>query len=283
MQFQSTERFVFILVTLFSVITTIPAATQPSDSLFIDGCYKQNGTSIKRSKLENFLLDQSSECARYADQSKGLRLSAWVVGTPLWCANTGYTIYQIKQLLDAIEKQEMVSTGLTDLSVPLFIGADVTLFIQSMLQNRSDYALFRSARAYNASLLKKRYADSLLDIDRQIIKTKSGLYQQDRLLLPAGVLMPVLKEQSASRNLARWSQATGFTGSQTASIGGMFIALAVMAYLNEQAFSPTREQIHERQVQLSIGIGITGFGIINSIISDQLTKSAVRAYNSSVR
>lgn len=260
---------------LISVATS--SAFSLSDTLFIEGCYSQQGNSISRSKLENFLLNQNLQSAQYADKAKGLRLSAWAIGTPLWCVSTGISIYQIKKFVDAVNSQQIPTTSLNSYAMPLFIASDVTLFIQNILRNRSDYAIHKAVTAYNCKLAEKLGPDSLMD--HRIRKNKSGLYMQDRVCMPTSVLVPVLKEKDASRPLAYWSSATGLVADQTISIGVMFLAFAALGYMEMEGVSINT---HERQIQLGVGIGLTSFGIINAIIAGETRKTAVKRYNTTV-
>jgi hypothetical protein len=266
------------LIALFLSVSIFPEtapAFQLSDTLLIEGYYSQQGRSIGRGKLENFLLNQNPS-AQLADQAKGLRLSAWAIGTPLWCVNTGIAAYQIKQIFDAIEKQEMISPSINNFAVPLIIGSDITLFVQNILRNRSDYALHRAVIAYNTKIAEKYFPDSVMD--HRIKKNKnSSWYMQDRVFMPDGVLMSVLKEKEASRATAYWSSATDLLANQAISIGGMFLALTLMDYMVENRISSGA------RVKLNVGIGVTSFGIINAIIADGLKKSAIRKYNDSIK
>jgi hypothetical protein len=268
------------IVTLFASLlayVTSASAFSLSDTLYIEDYYSQQGRSIGRNKLENFLLNQNLQSAQFADKAKGLRLSAWAIGTPLWCVNTGYSIYQIKKFVDAINNQQIPTTSLSSYAMPLFIAGDVTLFIQNFLRNRSDYAIHRAVVAYNSKIAEKLGPDSLMD--HRIRKNKWGWYTQDRVFLPGSVLYPVLKEKEASRPLAYWSSATGLVADQTISIGIMFLAIAAMGYMDIEGVSGS---LHERQVQLGVGIGLTSFGIIGAVISGETKKSAIRKYNAAV-
>jgi len=252
-----------------------------SDSLYIEGYYTQDNKSVGRNKLENFLLDQNLQSAKYADKAKGMRLAAWAVGTPLWCVNTGIAIYEIKQLNDAIKQQNpaMINSGIGNITIPLIIGSDVTIFIQDFLRNRSDYALHKAVTAYNSNLAERFGPDS--QMDRQITRLKSGDYVQDRVILAPSIILPVLEENYASRSLAEWSGVTDFMGSQAASIGSMFLFLAIMGYIDEQNMRSVNT--HERSVQLGVGIGLTSFGIISEIISGAIKKTAIKRYNESLK
>lgn len=244
-----------------------------SDTLLIEGYYSQQGKQIRRGKLENFLLKQNPS-AQLADQAKGLRFSAWAIGTPLWCINTGVAAYQIKQLAIAIEKQKMITGSINNFSMPLIIGSDITLFIQNILRSRSDYALHRAVVAYNKKIAEKYFPDLIMD--HRIKKTNSG-WGQDCLLLPDGVLISVLREKETSRNFANWSMATDIMANQAFSIGGMFLAMFLMDYIMENRISSSA------RVKLNVGIGVTSFGIINAIIADLAKKKAIKKYNNSLK
>lgn len=270
-------RKIFITLAISTLaLATASYAFTLSDTLYIEGYYSQQGRSISRSKLENFLLEQNKS-AMLADKAKGLRLSAWVVGTPLWCINTGYSIYQIKKIVDAVNDQQIPTTSLNSYAMPLFIAGDVTLLIQNFLRNRSDYAIHRAVVAYNNDLAKMRGSDALFN--HRITKDKSGWYLQDRVFMPESVLYPVLKEKDTSRSLAYWSSATGLVADQTISIGVIYLALAAIGYMEIQG---VRTNLHERQVHMGIGIGLTSFGIINAIISGETKKAAIKKYNTVV-
>lgn len=270
------NKLLFILPLIFFFPTVVSALTI-SDSLLIEGYYTQQGKSIPRNQLENFLLEQNPS-ALLADQAKGFSLSSWAVGTPLWCVNTGITVYEIENFIDAIKKQEIISSSINSFAVPLFIGSDVTLFVQNILRNRSDYALHRAVVAYNNEIMEKHGPDSLMN--HCIKKTNSGWYMQDRVLMPGSVLIPVLKENVASRPLAYWSSATGLLANQAISIGVMFLAFAAIGYIEEQSMSiDTRK----RNLEMSLGISLTGFGIINAIIADVTRNTAIKKYNDSIK
>jgi hypothetical protein len=114
----TTIRPIFFL-SLFLVSSTVAASL--SDTLFIEGYYSQLGKNYSRRTIENFLLSQDTSMA-LADAAKGLRLSAWAIGATMWCINTGIAIYQIKQFMDAVERQEPISSNLDNLTIPLAIG-----------------------------------------------------------------------------------------------------------------------------------------------------------------
>lgn len=267
------KYLIAITVLSVSLLAETASAFSISDTLLIEGYYSQQGKQIRRGKLENFLLKQNPS-AQLADQAKGLRFSAWAIGTPLWCINTGIAAYQIKQIVDAIEKQKMVTGTINNFSMPLIIGSDITLFIQNILRSRSDYALHRAVVAYNKKIAEKYFPDLIMD--HRIKKTNSGWWQ-DCVLLPDGVLMWVLREKESSRAFANWSVATDIAANQAFSIGGMFLAMFLMDYIVENRISSST------RVSLNVGIGLMSFGIINAIIADGLKKSAIRNYNDSIK
>jgi hypothetical protein len=254
--------------------STISAASL-SDSLFIEGYYSQNGRSFSRRQVENFLLTQDTSMA-FADAAKGMRLSAWAIGTTMWCINTGIAAYQVKQFVDAVEREEPISSNLDNLTIPLAIGGTITSFVQTRLRNRSDYLIHKGVIAYNGVLCEKLKRDSCLDLS--IKKTRSGKYMQDRVFMPEHVLYGVLREQDASRTFADWSLVCKETANQTLGIGILFLALAGIGYLDQEGQVDTRA----RNMQLSLGIGITSFGIVNAIVSAVTRGAAIKEYNGAV-
>jgi hypothetical protein len=250
------------------------SAASLSDSLFIEGYYSQEGKSFSRRKVENFLLVQDTSRA-LADAAKGLRLSAWAIGATMWCINAGIAAYQIKQFVDAVERQEPVSSNLDNLTIPLAIGGTVASFVQNRLRYRSDYLIHKAVIAYNADLCKKQGLDSCLDF--RIKKAGLGRYMQDRVFMPEQVLYAVLREKDASRAFANWSIVCGETASQTIGIGILFLALAGIGYLDQGPVD-----LRARDTQLGLGIGMTSFGIINAITAAITRRAAIREYNWSI-
>jgi hypothetical protein len=253
--------------------SSLSAATL-SDSLFIEGYYSQEGTSFSRRKVENFLLTQDTSMA-LADAAKGLRLSAWAIGTTMWCINTGIAAYQIKQFLDAVEREEPISANLDNLTIPLAIGGEITSFVQNRLRYRSDYLIHKAVLAYNTDRCEKLGLDSCLDL--RIKKGQEGRYMQDRLFMPEHVLYAVLRENDGSRAFANWSVVCRETANQALGIGMLFLALAAVGYLDE---GPVDRRA--RDTQLGLGIGITSFGIINAIVSAITRGAAIKEYNWSI-
>ena len=253
--------------------STLSAASL-SDSLFIEGYYSQEGKSFSRRKVENFLLTQDTSRA-LADAAKGLRLSAWAIGATLWCVNTGIAAYQIKRFVDAVERQEPVSSNLDNLTIPLFIGGEITSFVQNRLRYRSDYLIHKAVIAYNAGLYNRRSKGEWLDLT--IKKAGSGRYTQDRVFMPEHVLYAVLRENDGSRAFSNWSVVCKETANQTLGIGVLFLALAAVGYVSE---GPVDTKA--RDTQLGLGIGITSFGIINAIVSAVTRSAAIKEYNWSI-
>lgn len=254
--------------------TASVTAVTLSDSLLIEGYYSQQGKSISRRELEYFLREKSVS-ESLINRSKRYRLSAWTIGAGMWCVNTGITIYQIKKFVDAVENQEPVSTSLDNVTIPLVIGGEISVFVQNRLRIRSDYLLHKAVTAYNNDMCKKFALD--LPMDHLIKKEKYNWYKQDRVLMPTRVLYPVLKEKDASRPLANWSIVCRESASHTIAIGAMFIVFAAIGYIEEEGID-----IRKRNVQLGVGIGLTSFGIINAIISAVTRNTAIRKYNESI-
>jgi len=272
-------RLAFALSLLFCV--PFAGAKSLSDSLPIEGNYSQDGHSVSRFKLERFLLAHDSS-VELADHSLGYKWSGHVVGATMWCVNLGVSAYQLEQFLDALKKQnaiidstgkqEAFSNSLYKFTIPLTIGSDAASFVQSLLYNRSDYLLHKAALAYNSSIAKNGPA-----IDLHIEKEKYGWYKQGGLLMTEPVLYGVLREQPASRASANWSAVLREIGIQAGEWGGMYIALALLSYL-EEASGDSSIIIDKkaRDSNLKIGVSLAAFGIVNAIISTVTRNSAIK-------
>ena len=125
--------------------------------------------------------------------------------------------------------------------------------------------------AYNRHIL----SDSLVDLT--IKKLRYGWYQQDRLRISQHVLYAVLREERASRVSANWSVAFREAAIPFNAFGALFLFYAIMGYIEPEGVDKTI-----RSTQLSLGIGFTSFGIVNSIVSAVLRKRAIEHYNSAV-
>ena len=268
LRMRSEFGFLYILL----IFSSFPLARQLSDSAFIEGHFSQNGVSLSRRQVERFLLDQKNTSAVLADGSKGYRLSSWAVGVPMWCISTGITVYQLKMFVDAMERMEPVNTNINRLTVPLLIGSEVTTFVQGLLSSRSEYLLHKSIISFNENVASN--SGSNHQVDRSIVKVKSGWYTQGRVMIPEGILNQVLWGKNESRPFGLWSGVTRFTADQTIGIGVMFLFLAALAYIE-----PETVDVHTRDLRLGLGIGLTGFGITNSILSSVFRKIGIKKYN----
>lgn len=270
--FRIRKAFFFATLLYTSIV-----AGDLSDSLFIENHFSQNGRQVSRRKVEKFLLDQNSS-ALFIDKSKGYWWSSWAIGATMWTINTGYSLYQAKLVYDAIQRQDYMSlTGanIDRFTVPLVIGGEISSFVQGLLRTRADYWLHKGVTYYNCSLAKNYPGDSLMD--HTMRKTKSGMYMQDRVLMPARIVNPILRDLSDSRPFALWSDATDFLANQTIGIGGMFLALAIIGYMEQEGVDTKA-----RDAQLTLGISLTSFGIINAIVSSVTRKAGIRRYNEAV-
>jgi hypothetical protein len=262
-----------------------------SDSLPIQGHYSQDGRFVSRFKLERFLLKQDSS-TEYTDRSLGYKWSGHAVGALLWSVNIGVCVYQLKQVFDALErqnnildstgKQESFVNGLYKVTIPLTIGTEMTSFIQTRLYNRSDYLLHEGALAYNASVLKKSSKNSEMDL--HIEKGKYGEYKQGGLLFFEPVLYSVLREQPASKAYSVWSAVHKEVGVQVGSWGGMYLGLAILSYLQE-SMADTSFIIDKkaRDFNLTLGVSLTAFSIVNAIISAVTRNVAIKKYNAALQ
>jgi len=93
-------------------------------------------------------------------------------------------------------------------------------------------------------------------------------------MIPEGILNQVLWGKNESRPFGLWSGVTRFTADQTIGIGVMFLFLAALAYIE-----PETVDVHTRDLRLGLGIGLTGFGITNSILSSVFRKIGIKKYN----
>jgi hypothetical protein len=288
MQFMNLLKYVSYICML--LLTACICAKPLSDSLPIQGHYSQDGRSVSRFKLERFLLKQDSS-ADFTDRSLGYKWSGHSVGALLWSVNIGVCAYQLKQVLDAVErqnrildstgKQETFVNGLYKFTIPLIIGTEITSFIQTRLYNRSDYLLHKGALAYNASVLKKSSKNS--EIDLHIEKGKYGEYKQGGLLFFEPVLYSVLREQPASKAYSVWSAVHKEVGVQVGTWGIMYLGLAILSYLQESMVD-TSFIIDKkaRDFNLTLGVSLTAFSIVNAIISAVTRNVAIKKYNAAL-
>jgi hypothetical protein len=261
-----------------------------SDSLPILDHFSQAGNSVSRFKVERFLLKQDSS-VEFVDYSLGYKWSGHAVGAMLWCVNFGISAYELKQVLDAVSRQNVLldSTGkqvalsnsLYKFTIPLTIGSEVASFVQSLLYNRSDFLLHKGARAYNAALARKTKGSPGLDL--HIETMRNGWYKQAGLLMEEPVLLGVLREQPSSRPFAYWSRASKEIGIQTGSWAGMYIGLAVLSYLWE-ASGDTSFIIDKRarDSNLRIGVSLAVFAIANAIVSSVTKNAGIKKYNAAL-
>lgn len=249
-------------------------AATVSDSLPLEGYYTQDGRNISRRKLERFLRDQDT-VSDLAARSRGYRLAAAGIGGTMTGINLGISIYQFTYLLRAIERQEPITIPLENLATPLLIGGQVTGLIQGRFNNRADYLLHKSALAFNQRLFNQHYPDSVFSLI--IEKDRFGWYRQDRLLMPNSVVYAVLREKECSRPLSNWSLVFREVAQPVQAFGALFLAYAIMGFITPEGVDPK-----VRNAQLSTGISLTGFGIINSVISWAFLKNAIGNYNDEV-
>ena len=259
---------------LFAVAVTAGAASL-SDSLPLEGNYRQQGKPFSRRKVERFLRNQDSSVSGLAGRSRGFRLTAGGIGLTIWSVNLGISVYQFSALYKAIDRQEPIALPLQQLTTPLLIGGEIATFIQDRFNSRSDYLLHCSALEYNRQLHLRRYPDSAFSLT--IDKAKFGWYRQDRLLLPVHVVHTVLREKDSSRPLSNWSLAFREVASPMQALGAWFLCYAIIGYL-----APEGVDEQTRSTQLTAGITLTGFGIINAVISRILLKNAISRYNEAV-
>ena len=259
-----------LLLTILLCFCCSITAAPISDTLPFSGYYRQQGKKFSRRKVEKFLRNQDSS-AELAGRSRAYRLTAGGIGATMGAINLGITIYQITSLIKEIEQQVPVSIPLNDLSTMLSIGAEITSIAQGYLRNHSDFLLHKAALEYNRQLFRKLFPDSLFDY--RIEKQHYGWYRQDRLEMPEHVLYSTLRENEPSRIAANWSIAFREVAQPAYVVGGLFIF-----YLLSGLLDPHRD-IRTRNQQLGWGIGLTGFGIINSIVSAVIRNRAIDIYN----
>jgi hypothetical protein len=272
------------------VLAPFVAASPLSDSLPIEGHYSQGGHSVGRGKLEKFLLSHDTS-ALLTDHSIKYKWSGHAIGAALWCVDIGVSAYQLKLVLDALKnqnrlldstgKQFALSNDLYKFTVPLFIGGEVASFVQERLYNRSDYLLHKSALAFNASLAKKFSPDSALDLC--IEKAKSGGYTQGGLFMTEPALYGVLREQPGSRAISNWSATLKEIGRRAGEWGGMYIGLALLSYLQEAAGDSSMViDKKARDLNLTIGVSLASFGIVDAIVSIVTKNIAIKKYNEGI-
>ena len=262
-----------ILLPFLCAIGTTGAALL-SDTLPLVDYFAQQGKEFPRRKVERFLQDHETS-ADLAGRSRAYRLSAAGIGATMWSVNFGISLYRFTYLIRAIEHREPVTIPLENLTTPLLIGGEIASFVQGRLSNRSDYLLHKSALVYNENRLVHPYPDSVLSL--RIERAKFGLYRQGGLLMPDHVTYAVLREKDASRFSSNWSLALREVAQPVQAFGALFVAYAIMGF-----FTPDVVDVKTRQLQLTTGISLTGFGIIASVISRMVQKSAVDDYNGAV-
>lgn len=259
---------------LLLIVTTCAAAAKLTDSLPIEQYFMQQGKQFSRGKVEKFLRGQDS-FADLAGGSRAYRLTSGGIAATIWSINLGISIYQFTALYQAIERQEPLVMPLQEFSTPLMIGGEIATFVQQRLSYRSDFLLHKAALKYNRQLQLRRYPDSLFSL--KIEKAKFGVYRQDRLFLPDHVVYAVLRENEQSRSLSNWSLMFRETAQPVQAFGAMFLAYALIGFLVPEGVDP-----RVRSTQLSVGLSLTGFGIINGIVSWAIRKNAIEKYNESV-
>jgi hypothetical protein len=275
---------------VLAVLILLPATlawTRPlSDSLPIEGHFSQAGNSVSRFRVERFLLKQDSS-VELADLSLGYKWSGHVIGASLWCVNLGVSAYEFEQFLNALKKQNNLldssgkqaafSNSLYKFTIPLTIGSDAASFVQSLLYDRSDYLLHKAALAYNTKVARNRA------IDLHIVKERNGWYEQGGLFMSEPVLYGVLREQPASRACANWSASLKEIGVQAGEWGGMYIALALLSYLEEASGdSSVIVDKRARNSNLTIGVSLVSFAIVNAIVSAVTRNAGIKRYNAAL-
>jgi hypothetical protein len=275
--------FTFLFLYIFPVIAI---AAPLSDSLPIQGHYSQGGRTVSRFKLERFLLDKSPS-SDFVDHSLGYKWSGHGIGALLWSVNIGMTVYEVMQIMDAIEKQKIVidtangglrepfSNKLARFTIPLTIGSQAATFIQTRLYNRSDYLLHKGALAFNMALAKK-YSEEL---DLHIEKKGFGVYVQGGLVFYEPVLYSVLREQKAASNHVVWSWTLKETGIQLGAWGSTFLGYALISYLQETSGMRFAIDKKEQRVNLNLGIGLTVGSLACAIASAVVRNKGIERYN----
>jgi hypothetical protein len=278
--------FAQVLALFILLPATLAWTRSLSDSLPIEGHFSQSGNSASRFKVERFLLKQDSS-VELADRSLGYKWSGHVIGASLWCVNLGVNAFEFEQFLDALKKQNSIldssgkqaafSNNLYKFTIPLTIGSDAASFVQSLLYDRSDYLLHKAALAYNTKVAKNGM------IDLHIVKEKNGWYEQGGLFMSEPVLYGVLREQPASRARANWSASLKEIGIQAGEWGGMYIALALLSYLEEASGDSTIiVDKKARNSNLTIGVSLVSFAIVNAIVSAVTRNAAIKKYNAAL-
>ncbi len=266
------------------------ATAAPTDSLIIEGYYSKGGHSISKSKLTNFLLDQDAS-AKFADASKGYRVSAFAVGAPMWCITTGIAVYQGIQCYKAIKaidegkvvEVNSITGNIGNVIIPLLIGGEITAFFQSRLSTRADYSLRKAALAFNNSLYQQ--SSYSRPLDHQINEVKAGWYMQDGILMPSSVMYCVLKENGETHAAANWSTYCNKVSNAAGFTGAMLITLGIIGFFPEEEsrlLGIDHRAIEHRNLKIGVGIGLTTFGIITAFISTGIRDKAIKRYNETV-
>lgn len=277
------RRFIFAVIFFTAGVVVEDLSAAPiSDSLLIEGYYMQQGQSISRRQVEKFLLLQPYEIAQLADKSKAYSVSAIAVGGPMWCITTGITIWEVMDVVDAIKKQDeralvTLAYKVNNIAIPLFIGSEITLFLQNSLSHHSEYLLHSAVKKYD-SLVSSKYNENVI-FDHHIKEVRGGWYMQDRLLMPTSVLYSVLKEKEVSHGAANGSIFCKELAFHAGLIGTLFvtdaIAKYIMNYENNQKFNIWN-------ADFGIGIGLELLATISSIISGGIRDKAIEKYNESL-
>jgi hypothetical protein len=169
----------------------------------------------------------------------------------------------------------MGSQNIDKFLIPLLIGSEITLFIQSRLRHHADYLLYKSLRTYDSSVAA-RYNVNVI-FDHRISKVRRGWYLQDRLLMPTSVMYCVLKEKEVSHASANWSIFCNEFTLHAGLIGSLLITNVVIMFIEE--YSEKNVNISKRNTQLGIGIGLEFLAGISSIISGGIRDKAIEKYN----
>lgn len=264
---RSLKNGVVVILWLVLMISSVGAdSNELTDSLPIEGHYSISGKKVKRSRLEKMLLKQP-----YAELpargARHYRYAANGIGATMWCVSIGVAALQIKNVVDAIENNEPITGPLGQSSMPLLIGGEISSLVGSLMRCHSDYLLYKAAREHN----RHCSSDSMM---KPIEKMKSGGYRQGTLMLPEYVLVRVLKEYDEPKGLVYGATVLKNTASLFSTAGACFLYYGIMGLIEPQGVNVPR-----RNMQLGVGIGLTGCGIFNSFIASWLTKKAVVAYN----
>ena len=272
---------------LLSAVAIVPnaSAVALSDSLLIEANYTQQGEDISRNQLEEFLLKQNAS-ADLTDKSKAYGVSATAVGVPLWLISTGISVWQGIQCYKAIKGiynsptpyllNKSILNEFTKWNLPLVIEIELSAFIPSFLNRRSDYLLHNAVRAYDSSVYQ-RYNMSVV-MDHRIKEARPGWYLQDRLLMPTSVMYSVLKENEASHTAANTSLACRTIAVNAGFLGGIFLTNGIIGIF-EKSFTKDNVDIKLRNTQLGVGAGLAFVAGIFSIISVGIRDKAIDYYN----